>query len=189
MPIPLIDCATAEPQTLDEIRDWYRGIVDALRVQRASVQHAIRHGSAVASRFVGMTEGEVDARYDADRRELDRLTVLNLVASAEGTLKVDYFRRVAKKRKDSLSVAYRNWYKKLSAKKKLRPDFDDGGILDVLKKTKIMDNNVIGRYRECLRARHWVGHGRYWSKPVEVDQLDPDDVYDRADALLRAMPD
>ncbi|HVB97558.1 MAG TPA: hypothetical protein VNG11_07475 [Chloroflexota bacterium] len=188
MPIPLIVRRTAEPQTLDEIRDWHGGIVDALVEQRASIHYAIRQSAAVAPRFVGMTEGEVDAHYDADRRELDRLTVLNLVASAEGTLKVDYFHRVAKRLKDSLSLAYQKWHKTLSANKQLRPDFDDGGILDVLKETKVMDNNIIGRYRECLRARHWLGHGRYWSKPVEVDRLDPDDVYDRADALLRAMP-
>lgn len=188
MPIPLTDSATAEPQTLDEIRDWHRDIVDALIDHRASIQHAIRHGSAIAPRFVGMTEGEVDAHYDADRRELDRLTVLNLVASAEGTLKVDYFRRVAERRKDLLSVAYRKWHRSLSSRKQLRPDFDEGGILDVLKETRVMDNNIVGRYRECLRARHRMGHGRYWSKPVELDQLDPDDVYDRADALLRAMP-
>ena len=28
-----------------------------------------------------------------------------------------------------------------------------------------------------------------WTRPVEVERLDPDDVYDRAGALLRAMPD
>ncbi len=149
---------------------------------------AIRQNVAVASRFVGMTEGEVDALYDANRRELDRLTVLNLVASAEGTLKDDYFRRVKKKLKDPLSLAYRKWHKTLSKTKKRRPDFDESGILDVLRKTKVMDNNIIGRYRECLRARHWVGHGRYWDKPVAIDQLDPDDVFDRANASLRAMP-
>ena len=74
-----------------------------------------------------MTEGDVDAHYDAQRRELDRLTILNLVASAEGTVKVDYFRRVDEKLKDALSLAYRQWHKTLSAKKQLRPDFDDGG--------------------------------------------------------------
>lgn len=154
MPIPWIDRITAEPQTLDEIREWHRGIIGALREQRASMQHAIRTGSEVAPRFVGMTEGEVDALYDADRRELDRLTMLNLVASAEGTLMVDYFLRVEKKRKDALSVAYRKWHKSLSQKKQRRPDLDDGGILDVLKKAKVMDNNIIGQYRECLPARH-----------------------------------
>ena len=188
MPLPPIDHETAEPQTLDEIRNWHRGVVDALVGQRASVQHAVRAGSAVVSRFVGMTEGEVDAHYDAQRRELDRLTVLNLVASAEATVKVDYFRRVGEKLKDPLARAYREWHKTLPANKQLRPDFDDAGILDVLKESHVMDNNIVGQYRECLRVRHWLGHGRYWAKPAEVDRFDPDDVYDRANALLQAMP-
>jgi hypothetical protein len=187
MPLPSVGNPSAEPQTLDEIRDWHRGIVEALADHHASVRHAIRMGSPVASRFVGMTEGDVDAHYDSQRRELDRLTVLNLVASAEATVKVDYFRRVAEKLKDPLSVAYQKWHKTLSARKKLRPDFDDAGILDVLKDAYVMDNHIVGEYRKCLRARHWVGHGRYWAKPVDVDRLDPDDVYDRANALLQAI--
>jgi hypothetical protein len=114
--------------------------------------------------------------------------VLNLVASAEASIKVDFFRRVREKLKDPLARAYRKWHRKLSAKKQLRPDFDDGGILDILKASRVMDNHLVGRFRECLRARHWVGHGRYWARPVEVDRLDPDDVYERAGTFLRAMP-
>lgn len=188
MPIPRINPNTGEPQTLDEIRDWHQGIVDALFEQSASVHHAIRTGSRVAPRFVGMTEGEVDMYFDEQRRELDRLTMLNFVASAEATIRVDYFRRVGDKLKNPLALAYRDWHKNLPATKQLRPDFDEGGILDVLKQANVMDNNIIGRYRECLRARHWVGHGRYWEKPVEVERLDPEDVFSRADALLRAIP-
>jgi hypothetical protein len=188
MPVPSFDHETAEPQTLDEIRDWHSGIVDALVDQRASTQRAIRSGSAVAFRFVGMTEDDLDAHYDVQRRELDRLTVLNLVASAEATIKVDYFRRIGERLKDPLAIAYRKWHKTLSAKKQVRPDFDDRGVLDVLKDTGVMNNNIIGRFRQCLRARHWLGHGRYWAKPAEVDWLSPDDVYDRASALLRALP-
>jgi len=188
MPVPLINHATAEPQTLDEIRDWHRGIVDALVDQRTSVQHAIRTGSAIAWRFLGMTEADVDAHYDVQRRELDRLTALNLVASAEAAIKVDYFRRVGGKLKDPLARAYRKFHSTLSAKKQLRPDFDADGILKVLKKAHVMDNHIVGEYRECLRARHWLGHGRYWEKPAAVDLLDPDDVYDRASALLQALP-
>lgn len=52
----------------------------------------------------------------------------------------------------------------------------------------MVDNHIVGRYRACLKPRHWVGHGRYWAKPVEVDRLDPDEIYDRANALLQAMP-
>jgi hypothetical protein len=51
-----------------------------------------------------------------------------------------------------------------------------------------IDNHIVGRFRECLPVRHWVGHGRYWDKPHAVDRFDPDDIYDRANAQLRAMP-
>ena len=188
MPLPPIDYKTAEPQTLDEIREWHRGIVDALVDQRASVHQAMRTGSPVAHRFVGMTEGDLDAYYDAQRRELDRLTGLNLVASAEASIRADYARRVRDKGSNPLSQAYQAWHKTLSFQKQLRPDFDEGGILDVLKDAQVVNNHLVGRFRECLRSRHWFGHGRSWNKPVAVDLLDPDDVYDRADALLRAMP-
>jgi len=188
MPFPLVDHEAAERQSLGAIRDWHRGMIEALVDQRALVLRAIRDGSPVAARFVGRTETDVDTYYDAQRRELDRLTALNLVVSAEATIRNDYARRVRDKGNNPLSQAYQAWHKTLSFRKQLRPDFDEGGILNVLKDSNVMDNHVIGRYRECLKPRHWVGHGRYWAKPVEVDQLDPDDVYDRCNALLQAMP-
>lgn len=177
-----------EPQTLDEILDWHTGMVDALIAQRASVQRAIREGLSVPHRFVGMMEDELDAYHDSQRRELDRLTVLNLVASVEATIRSDYSRRVRKKLKDPLSKSYRRWHRTLSTSKQLRPDFDKKGILEVVKKAAVMDNHKINRYRECLQARHWVGHGRYWDKPVWVDQLLPTDVYARCLDLLQGWP-
>ncbi len=162
--------------------------MDALREQLASIQDAIRRGSAVSPRFVTMTEAEVEHHHDAQRRELDRLTVFNLVASVEAAIRIDYFRRVSEKSRDPLALVYRRWNKTLSKKKKLRPDFDEGGIREVLKNSDLIDKNLIGRYRECLRARHWVGHGRYWARPAAVDGLDPAIVQSRAHALLRALP-
>lgn len=188
MPVPPINYDTAERQTLDEIREWHGGMVDALVDQRAAVLRAIREVSTVASRFIGLTEPDVDNYYDIQRRELDRLTMLNLVASAEATITIDYFRRVGQRLKDPLALAYQSWHKKLSRRKQLRPNFDEDGILDVLKETHLVNNHVVGQYRECLQGRHWLGHGRRWERPIAVDQFDPEDVYDRAAALLRAIP-
>ncbi len=188
MPLPPVLPDIGERQTLAEILDWYRGIVEALVEQRAAVLHAIQSGTAVAARFFGLDQAGLDAYFDAQRRELERLTMLNLVASAEASIKDDYFHRVRRRLKDGLSRAYRDWHKTLSKARKRRPDFDEGGILDVLKETGVMDNHVVGRYRECLRPRHWVGHGRNWATPVEIDRLDPDDVFDRCNALLNAIP-
>ncbi|QEH38374.1 hypothetical protein OJF2_69750 [Aquisphaera giovannonii] len=179
-----------EPQTLDEILDWHEGVVDALVAQRAAVRLAATMGSAVSARFVGMTLDELEAYFDLQRRELDRLTVLNLVASVEASIRADFSRRVEGKRKDPLAKDYRKWHKTLSSGKKRRPDFDEEGILDLVKENADRPlKNLVGRFRECLRARHWVGHGRYWSKPPGMDSLDPVEVFERCRALLQAWPD
>ena len=106
MPVPSTKYPTGEPQTLDEIRDWHRGMIDALVGQRTAVLGAIRTGLPVAARFVGMTEADVDAYFDMHRQELDRLTMLNLVASAEASIRADYVRRVRDKGSSTLSQAY-----------------------------------------------------------------------------------
>ena len=188
MPIPRVEYETAEQQTLDEIRDWYRGMLEALLEQRRSLLRAIRDGCGVASRFATMTENELDRYFDSQKRELERLTMLNLVACTEARITDDYFHRVRKKLKDKLSSAYRKWHRNLSAKKQLRPDFDEAGILAVLKSPNLVNNNIVGQFRECLQGRHWVGHGRRWDKPIAIERFDPDDVYDRCNALLRAIP-
>lgn len=180
--------ADAEPQTLSEIMEWHRDLRDALLLRRATIRDAIFQSSHVPERFSGMTEEDVEAWFHACRRELDRLTVLNLVASSEASLKIDFFRRVHEKRKDPLAQIYRAWFKSLSRKKKQRPDFDEGGILDHLKRSKAVDPNIVGAFRECLRVRHWVGHGRYWSKPSEIDRFSPEEVFIRGQALLSALP-
>jgi hypothetical protein len=73
MPIPFIFHERAEPQTLDEVRDWYRDIVDALNDQIASIRQAIGGGSTVALRYMGMPEADLDAYQDARRQELEGL--------------------------------------------------------------------------------------------------------------------
>lgn len=188
MPIPRMDDATAEPQTLDEIAEWHQDVADALVARRASTLRAILDGSPIASKFVGMTEGDVEAHFTSIRCELDRLTVFNLVASAEASIRVDFFRRVKGKLKDPLSRAYREWFGTLTRNKQSRPDFDEAGILHHLKKSRVIDAHIIGRFRECLAARHWVGHGRYWAKPVGVGNFIPADVHARAERILRKLP-
>jgi hypothetical protein len=151
------------------------------------VQLAIQTGASVSPLWADLTPSEVDARYDDHRRELDRLTMLNFVASGEASITDDYFRRIERKLKDKLSKSYRMWYKDLPRKKREQPSFDEEGILSRLKESKTIDDNLIGQFRACLRVRHWVGHGRRWEKPLELERLDPDDVYDRVDALLQAL--
>jgi hypothetical protein len=159
----------------------------ALVAYRASIQSAIQTGAAVSPQWDGLTPAEVDAQYDLHRQELDRLTMLNLVASGEASITDDFFRRIERRLKDDLSKVYRKWYKNLSKKRRERPSFDEEGILSRMKESGTIDKDVVGRFRECLRVRHWVGHGRRWQKPLELERLDPDDVYERVNTLLQAV--
>jgi hypothetical protein len=190
MPRPPTSYDSSEPQSLDEISEWNRGVADALRDHYTAVRAALRRGAVakVPARYVGMTEAELDSLHDAQREELDRLTILALVASVEASIRADYAARISGNGNDPLSKGYRAWHGTLSFRKQVRPDFDEGGILDQLRAAAVVPNHLIGNYRECLRARHWVGHGRYWDKPEAVDRFDPADVHARGTALLAALP-
>lgn len=189
MPVPSIDHETSGPQTLDEIREWHRDVANALRGP-ARIRSTCNRGCFECRPPIYRNDG--GGRRHLVRRPTARAGSTYNAQSRrkhEATIKVDYFRRVGQRLKDPLARAYRAWHKGLSGTKQLHPDFDEGGILTVLKQSNLVDNNIVGRYRECLRLRHWIAHGRLWTRPVEVERLDPDDVYDRAGALLRAMPD
>lgn len=178
---------TAKPQTVDEIRAWYVGLVQALVTQRAFFKAAIRSGALLPVNWVGASDDDIEDWFDGARTELDHLTVLNLVACVEAELVRDFFRRVQRRLRDNLARVYRTWHKTLEGNAQHRPPFD--GILRLLRNANVIDNHLIGRYRECRRVRNWVGHGRYYARPAHIDHLDPDEVSRRADALLAALPD
>jgi len=116
VPLAHTDDESAEPQTLDQIISWHHDLVDALVARRAVVLVAIRTGGVVPEQYLGLTEDEVEDRHTGQRRELDRLTVLNLVACAEAGVRLDYLQRVKGRLKDTLSKAYRKWAKQLPKK-------------------------------------------------------------------------
>lgn len=188
MPLLSAEHPQSERQTLDEIFDWYLGMTESLVAHRAVVRDALLSTPATPEpRFVFFTEAEVDQYFAEQKGELDRLTCVNLVGSAEGSIRLDFARRVIGKLTDPLSGSYQAWYATLSAGKQAHPDFDDNGILERLKDAKVLDNNLVGRFRECLKPRHWVAHGRYWAKHANVDRLTPDLVLQRASDLLSAL--
>ena len=176
------------PQSIDTVLDWHEGVTQFLERHRVAVLASLAASSGTEARFRSMFPAEVDDYFDAQRRNLDLLTVLDLVASAEAALRIDYRARVQRKRRDTLSVAYRAYHKSLPAAKKARPNFDEDGILDVLKASSVIKAHLISDFRDTLRQRHWIAHGRHWSQSLGKAVYLPDDVYEIIDALLVALP-
>lgn len=177
-----------DPQSLDQVFNWYLAAAESFGHHRSATLAALRVGGAAEARFTGMTAGDVDAHFDAQRRNLDRLTILNMVATAEAAVRADYRRRVDAKRKDRLSKAYRAFHGGLSNAQRLRPPFDEQGILHALKGAGVMHPHLVADFRNALRLRHWIAHGRYWTQPLARNTYAPDDVHRIILALLTALP-
>ena len=178
-----------QPQrhTLDDVRNWHEGIIESLDAHRAATLASF-HGSSFvpASRFFGMTRDEIDEEFGSRREELDSLTILGLMASAEAAIREDYRRRVAGARSDTLSKAYLVLHRGLPGNQRLRPSLEDD-ILDTLKDSGVVSRHVIGDFRDALRLRHWLAHGRYWLLTLGKSSYAPDDIYHIAHALLAAL--
>ncbi len=179
--------SSAERQTLDEIYEWYAGMLDSLSTHRAHVRAALADGTDAGPRFLGFSAEDVDRYFEGQRAELDRLTKVNLVGSTEASIRLDLGRRIYEQLKDDLSKSYKAWYTTLSPVKQKLPDFDEEGILDRIKDAKVLDSNIVGRFRECLKSRHWIVHGRYFLKHANVDQFSPEEVRDRCQKLVNAI--
>lgn len=131
--------------------------------------------------FFGMS----DAEFEDFFRELDYLAMLDLLASAEAAIKVDYLNRLGKRKpKGDLLKKYRLLYKEKGSKVSLESD-----ILEILKETNEELKSKIGDFKGILELRHWLAHGRYWepSLPRELRQYQVVDIYDIANSLLEGM--
>jgi len=176
-----------KPQSIDDIRDWYEGVVESLVHHRAAVHNALRIGGMTEPRFVGMAAGDIDAFFVAQRNNLDQLAIMNLVASAEASLLMDFKRRVEGNFKDRLSKAYAMHHRTLPLGQKVRPPLDHG-ILEQLKAAGVVPAHFVSRFRDVLRLRHWIAHGRYWAQPLANRAYLPDEAYHTIATLLAALP-
>ncbi len=134
------------------------------------------------SRFAGLTLGEFDERLRAMRSELDREVSMALLASCEALLRVDFWERVDRRRKEPRDVRAR--FKALADRDGERVGLED--ILDVWKE-HVGSPARFDAFQEYLRVRHWLAHGRYWTLKT-ARKAAPQDVLVAVRALFEVLP-
>ena len=147
---------SGENKTLDEIWDWFELQARLSNAKKLEIrQQSQSNQLAPDSRFFGMTPEEIDLFFS----ELDKVTMLDLMAAAEAAIRVDYLTRVYYRRKDHVSRKLRELYKQAGERVKL-----EDGILEVWRNCKPGSKVVVSNFRAACNYRHWLAHGRYWSR-------------------------
>lgn len=119
----------------------------------------IHGGGVVDPRFLGYLPSDVDQYFEVLRGETELLATLDLIASIEAAIKVDYTNRVERRIKDNSSLG--GAFKALHKRKKERVSLEDH-ILHAWKTCDPNTKSKIDDFEHVLDYRHWLAHGRYW---------------------------
>ena len=132
------------------------------------------------AQLLGLNEAETDKLFEDQRRELEFLTMLALLATAEAILRIDFDRRVTNRLKDPLSRKYRETRRK--RKDRIRLDED---LLETLQ-TEVNPRSIVSEFRAALKLRHWLAHGSHWHPKLGRDYL-PADIFDISIAVIETL--
>jgi hypothetical protein len=140
-------------QTFEEISDYYKVTAEALR----KYYNFATIGNPIPSRFVALSQEELEKELNERLNELDKNVSLNLLSAIEASLRIDYLNRVYRREKDNLSRTFRKIYKDKANKASLEED-----ILSSWKKYHPKCKHIFSDIMGALKYRHWLAHGRYW---------------------------
>jgi hypothetical protein len=174
---------------IDSVWLWFQFQIALIREERGRVLRMFRPGIAIVAeslrppelQFVDFTRAEVEEFFDAQRDRLELLTMLELLATTEAALRIEFESRVSARKKDGLSRRFRELRKKHGDKIELNEH-----ILVPLKDEGVAAN-VIAAFRGTLGLRHWLAHGRHW-RPKLGRGYSHGDVFDIARALIESIP-
>ena len=125
---------------------------------------------------------EVRAQREATLLETSAAFAMSLLAAIEAAFRVDYRKRILRRRRDALSREFRSLYQL----KQERVSFTDD-ILEAWKAQSNVSNPLIGDIRSAFRYRNWLAHGRYW-RPNLGRSYDFETVYNLACKIEETIP-
>jgi hypothetical protein len=152
--------SSGEQLSLMKIWTWYEETEQALDIYQQEVTHVLVSGKSVSETFSGMTRKDLNQYFFQHKKELEQLVSLNLMASAEASLRLDYLTRVLRGqiKKNKIDRKFQELYNQKGNRASLRDD-----ILEMWKTVHPECTNSVSDFRGALNVRDWLAHGRYWT--------------------------
>jgi hypothetical protein len=133
------------------------------------------------SRYVAPKPSEVAIDLAFSVAELEYNSAFTVMAAIEAALRTDYLTRAYKKKKDTLSRAFRAIHKshgpRASLENEILVAWHDHGPMPASLKSALVS---------ALNYRHWLAHGRYW-EPKLGRKYDYFTVFGIAEELFELM--
>jgi hypothetical protein len=174
-----------EDPALDSVWLWFEFQLELIGEERGRLMRSFHSDSDNEnkrnSRYIGLTRTEVEELFDAQRGQLELLTMFELLATTEAILRIDFKARVTAKKRDLLSRHFRQLYRENGDRIRLDED-----ILTALKDHGV-PANIVSAMRGALKLRHWLAHGRHWHPKLGRGYA-PGDVFDITKALIVSLP-
>ena len=133
-------------------------------------------------RFVGYSQSRIVEELQHRLNEAELMASFAVFAFLEAAFRIDYEHRCLDRKKDPVSRALRQIYKKKEKLAKLDED-----IFETWRSCEPTLGRVVGELRSASHLRNWLAHGRYW-KPKLGRKYDFNDVFRLADNTLRSFP-
>ena len=163
-------------KSIEEILEWYRITENSLYENEKLI---ITNRNTSLNKFYGETPEQVKNEFKYVKDELDKMVCLDMLSAIEAALKVDYIVRAKGKKKDNLSKCFRSEYSNVKERVSL-----ERTILSGWKRIHPEHKDIIGQYKELLKYRNWLAHGRLWEEKMICDV---DIVYHTCDTLKVAL--
>lgn len=164
-------------KSIEEILEWYRVTQNSLDKNEELI---ISNRNMTIERFIGSSQNEVHAYFRYASNELALMVCFDLLSAVEAALKLDYYVRVERRKKEEISKFFREKDKGSKGKVSF-----DGTILAAWKEYYPACRHKIGAYRGLLDSRNWIAHGRLWKFDTVFDV---DIVYQICDDVIKILP-
>jgi hypothetical protein len=137
-----------------------------------------------AAIFAEESEMTVRQWHLEKRGEVDLSFCLTPLAAVEAYFMVDYVLRCKLRKKDPVSQALREIYRR----KKERANFVDDILLKGWNKNAMVPPRFLNDMIRAFDLRHWLAHGRWWVLKIGNPIFDFISVYNLAQQVLVAFP-
>lgn len=150
-------------QTLDETWEWYVSLKSSVERERERLVVAVinRATEGFPKNLLFLTPENIRSYFDELLAEFNHAACLQLFASAEAELWVDFYIRVKNEETDTLSKRFRDlWKEKQSRPIKSIVRLEE--LLDMWAENKPNAKAPVADFNGLTNHRDWLAHGRYW---------------------------